>query len=221
MRSPQGCQAINQLEQQHLANISTPTLFNTRLQKEKAKLLNVIGDDYNLYCKLNCYYCKFLLNTGGQVSLLSKDLLEKNISKFEILDLMELLDDGTKFRIQWGNSPNIQFVGWVNQEIQLESSDTTLSNMPTPCDVRLHRKANFRFDVIKEMLQDNQQKDALVKILTKSFGKSSKAQTIFKSMRQENQSELVYNKKWMRVPANTSITASCKANMGMLDLSHH
>ena len=77
------------------------------------------------------------------------------------------------------------------------------------------------FHVIKEMLQDDQQKDVLVNILKKSFGKSSKVQTIFKSMQQENQPELVYNKKWMRVPANTSITVSCKANMGILDRSHH
>ena len=45
------------------------------------------------------------------------------------------------------------------------------------------------------MLQDDQQKDALVNILTKSFGKSSKVQAIFKSMQQEHQAESVYTKK--------------------------
>ena len=128
-----------------------------------------------------------MLDTGGQVSLLSKDLLQKNISKFEILDLMELLDDGTKLKIQSGNSANIPFVRWVNQEIQLESSDTTLSNIPLHVTSDYIERPILGFDVIKEMLQDNQQKDALVNILTTSFGKSSKVQTIFKSMRQENQ----------------------------------
>ena len=112
---------------------------------------------------------------------------------------MELLDDGTKLKIQSGNSANIPFVGWVNQEIQLESSDTTLPNIPLHVTSDYIERPILGFDVIKEMLQDNQQKDALVNILTTSFGKSSKVQTIFKSMRQENQSELVYSKKWMRV----------------------
>ena len=35
-------------------------------------------------------------------------------------------------------------------------------------------------------------------------------------MQQENQAQLVYTKKWMKVPANTSIKVSCKTNLGML-----
>ena len=93
-----------------------------------------------------------MLDTGGQVSLLSKDLLQKNISKFEILDLMELLDDGTKLKIQSGNSANLPFVGWVNQEIQLESSDTTLSNIPLHVTSDYIERPILGFDVIKEML---------------------------------------------------------------------
>ena len=61
------------MEQQHIANRSKQTTFNTQLPKEKAKLVNVIDDECNLYCKLNNYYCKSLLETGDQVSLLSKD----------------------------------------------------------------------------------------------------------------------------------------------------
>ena len=37
----------------------------------------------------------------------------------------------------------------------------------------------------------------------------------FKSMQHENQEEPVYTKKWMKAPANKSI--SCKANLGMFD----
>ena len=40
----------------------------------------------NLYCKQNNYYCKLLLHTESQVSLLSKDWLQKNISNFEMLN---------------------------------------------------------------------------------------------------------------------------------------
>ena len=42
-------------------------------------------------------------------------------------------------------------------------------------------------------------------------------QAIFKSMQQENQAESVYTKKWMKVSTNTSITVSCKADLGKLD----
>ena len=61
------------MEQQHIANRSKQTTFNTQLPKEKAKLVNVIDDECNLYCKLNNYYCKSLLETVDQVFLLSKD----------------------------------------------------------------------------------------------------------------------------------------------------
>ena len=52
----------------------------------------------------------------------------------------------------------------------------------------------LEFNVIKEMLHDDQQKDALVNIPTKLFGKSNN-QAIFKSMKQENKAEPVYTKK--------------------------
>ena len=118
------CQTINHLEQQHLVNISKQITYNTQLPKENGKL------ECNLYCKLNNYYCKLFLDTGAQVSVISKDWLQKNVSKFKILDLRERLDDGNKSRVQWGNSTNMPFVGWVNLEIQLGSSDTKLSNIP-------------------------------------------------------------------------------------------
>ena len=54
-------------------------------------------------------------------------------------------------------------------------------------------------------------------MLIKPFEKSSKVQAKFKTMHQENQAERVYTKKWMKVPANTSISVSCKANLGIVD----
>ena len=51
------------------------------------------------------------------------------------------------------------------------------------------------FNVINDMLQDDQQKDALFNILGKSFGKLSKVQAIIEPMQQENQAEPVYTRK--------------------------
>ena len=42
------CQTINCLEKQHLANISNQTTFNTQFPKEKAKLVDVINNEYSL-----------------------------------------------------------------------------------------------------------------------------------------------------------------------------
>ena len=71
------CHSINYLEQQHISNISKQTTFNTQLPKEKAKSVNLIGDECNLNCKLNNYYSKLLLDTGAQMHLLSKDWLQE------------------------------------------------------------------------------------------------------------------------------------------------
>ena len=72
------------------------------------------------------------------------------------------------------------------------------------------------FNMIKETLQDNQLKDTLVTVLTKSFRKSLEVQDIFKSMQQESRAEPVYIKKWMKVPVNIIMVMSCKANLGIL-----
>ena len=71
------CHSINYLEQQHISNISKQTTFNTQLPKEKAKSVNLIGDECNLNCKLNNYFSKLLLDTGAQMHLLSKAWLQE------------------------------------------------------------------------------------------------------------------------------------------------
>ena len=71
------------MEQKHLAIISKQTTFNTQLPKEKANLVNIIGDECNLYCKLKDY-CKLLLDTGTQVYL-SRDWLQKTYQNLKYL----------------------------------------------------------------------------------------------------------------------------------------
>ena len=170
------CQAINHLQQQNLANISKEA-FNIHLLMEKAKLVNVIGGECSFYCKLSNYYCKSLLDTGAQVSLLSKGQLQRNISKFEIFDLREFHDDSGKLRVQWRNIKNITLVEWVNIEIQLDGSHMALSNVAFLVTSDYMERPLLRFNVIGKMLQNS-----IVNILTKSLRKSSKVQAIFKSM---------------------------------------
>lgn len=45
------------------------------------------------------------------------------------------------------------------------------------------------------MLQDNQQRNTLVNILTEPVGNSSEVQAIFKLMQQKNQVEPIYTKQ--------------------------
>ena len=158
-----------------------------------------------------------MLHTGVQVSLISKHWLQKNISKFEILDLKKRLDDGDKLQVQWGNSTNIPFVGWVNLKIELEGEDAASSNVPFLVTTDYMDKSILGFYVIMEMPQYYQHKDALVSIFTKLFRKLSKVQAIFKSIQQENQAEPVYTKMWINVQGHPSIRLSCKVNLGMLD----
>ena len=54
------------------SNNILPTYQNKQrsTRKEKAKLVNVIGDECNLNCKLNNFYCKLLSDKETQFSLL-------------------------------------------------------------------------------------------------------------------------------------------------------
>ena len=73
----------------------------------------------------------------------------------------------------WKNT-NIPFARWINKEIQLDGSDGTLSNVILLVTSDNMEMPVLGFNVINEMLPDDQQKYALVNILAKSFGKSSK-----------------------------------------------
>ena len=137
------CQAIFHLGQRHFTNISKQTTFNTQLLKEKAKLINAIGDECNLHCKLNNYYCKLLLDKGLKFLYYSKICYKKHIKIWNI---------GLKRASWWWRQIKSTVVKYHTHTIcwmgQLKNSAWGfrygIIKCTIPCDIRLHWKDNLR-----------------------------------------------------------------------------
>ena len=69
-----------------------------------------------------------LLDTGAQVSIVSKSYLTKNYPELTVKPLKEILENGDSFRVQWGNSTQIPFLGWTSLNVQVgdETNSATL-----------------------------------------------------------------------------------------------
>ena len=59
-------------------------------------------------CLVKCIASKnptvMLLNTGAQISIVSKSYLTKNYPELTVKPLNKILENGDNFRVQWGNS---------------------------------------------------------------------------------------------------------------------
>ena len=60
-----------------------------------------------------------LMDTGAQVFIIEKRFLEKRVPDNKIKPVEDLLDDGDNLRVQWGNSHNIPFRGFVELSVTL------------------------------------------------------------------------------------------------------
>ena len=60
-----------------------------------------------------------LLETGAQVSIVSKSYLTRNYAELTVKPLKEILKNGDSFRIKLGNRTQIPFLGWVSLNIQV------------------------------------------------------------------------------------------------------
>ena len=69
-----------------------------------------------------------LLDAGAQVSIVSKSYLTKNYPELTVKPLKEILENGDSFRVQWGSSTQIPFLGWTSLNVQVgdETNSATL-----------------------------------------------------------------------------------------------
>ena len=74
-------------------------------------------------CLVKCIANKdptvMLLDTGAQVSIVSKSFLTKNCPELTVKPLKEILEDGDSFRVQRGNSAQIPFLVWTSLNVQV------------------------------------------------------------------------------------------------------
>ena len=70
--------------------------------KDKPKVAKLVGRKCMLQCRLNNIVMLVLLDTGAQVSIFQKRVLEERFRDNKIKPVEDLLDDGGNLRVQWG-----------------------------------------------------------------------------------------------------------------------
>ena len=94
------CTSIATLAKKHNRNILQDKSFPAHLSlKEKAKLVKIVGEKCLMQCELSGVLRNFLLDTGGQVSIVSEKYLLENFINAEIRAISEILDGHDLLRV--------------------------------------------------------------------------------------------------------------------------
>ena len=114
------CQAINTLEKERWRKVNDKSTYNTILPyQDKGKVAGLVGEKCLIRCSVNNQSVEMLLDTCVQVSIVSRSYLKRNYPDLPVKPLSDILDDQDSFRVQWGNSTEIPFLGWVNMSVQI------------------------------------------------------------------------------------------------------
>ena len=125
-------------------------------------------------CLVKCIASKnptvMLLNTGAQVSIVSKSYLTKNYPDLTVKPLKEILEDGDNCRVQWGNSTQIPFLGGTSLNVQVgdEINSTTL-DVPYLVTSGEIEYPIIGFNAIREIVKTNNDTQMLKKIFENVF----------------------------------------------------
>ena len=88
--------------------------------KQKAKLVKLVGRKCLVTCHLNSAAEKCLWDTGAMVSLISESWLKKNHPDLMIKDVSELLEEYPGLNLEAANGSEMPFSGWVEIELMVE-----------------------------------------------------------------------------------------------------
>ena len=130
------------------------TTFNVTTQSRVASL---VGEKCLLNCLLNGQkQTLFRLDSGAQVSMMSKQYVDSHYPDLIIRSMNDILDDCDASRIQWGNTSDIPFCGWVDINVSVpgnNNKDELKVPFPITTDVIDHPISGF--NAIKIMIQNH------------------------------------------------------------------
>lgn len=114
------CKSISTLlEDQKRKIYDRGSYANHLTPKQKAETAGLVGERCIISCSLNNIKSKVLLDTGAQVSIIGKDYLRIHMENQQPQNISDLLDNADSLRVQWGDSSDIPFEGWIPLKVAL------------------------------------------------------------------------------------------------------
>ena len=151
------CQSIIQLKQQHKNELFNKNSYQTACSmKDKPEVAKLVGEKSMLQCRSKGIVMPVLMDTGLQVSIMEKRVLEERFPDNKIKSVEDLLNNGDNLRVQWGNSHDIPFRGFVELPVTL-GEDRSLQKLNILFLVTTERlnKIILGFNAIKMLAQLN------------------------------------------------------------------
>ena len=191
--------------------------------KDKPKVAKLVGEKCMLQCRLNDIMMPVLMDTGAQVSIIEKRVLEERFPDNKIKPVEDLLDDGDNLRVQWGNSHGIPFRGFLELSVTL-GEDQSLQKLNVPFLVTTERlnQTILGFNAIKMLVQLNGNLELLHEMIYQSVGNelqdnvSAFVDLIQGTKEQENFTVKVKGKDIV-ISADKLLQVHCKADVGYID----
>ena len=192
-------------------------------QHEREKVVGLVGEKCLVKCIANKNPTAMLLDSGAQVSIVSKSYLTKNYPELTVKPMKEILENGDSFRVQWGNSTQIPFLGWtscLNVQVGDETNSATL-DVPYLVTSGEIEYPILGFNAIREIVKINNDTQMLKKIFENVFS-STDHQKIdslvnFITTEWEAQTSVIIRGKVIAIPVGKVLHVQCKADVGFLE----
>ena len=123
--------------------------------KNYQKIVKLIGDKCLITCSLQGTKMQALLDTGAQVSIISKSILAEHFPEEEIHDVSELLGSDTALDLKTANGSALPYSGYVVLSFSLQ--DGTSNNLKVPMLVTNTTIDNviIGYNVLEEMINSH------------------------------------------------------------------
>ena len=163
------------------------------------------------------------MDTGAQVSIIEEKMLQEQFPDVKIRSVSELLDDGDALRVQWGNSYDIPFRGFVDLEVTLEDEPSQKINVPFFVTTKRLNHTILGFNAVKTLIMQNNNSDLLSNLICNSEGDEVSKNKIrafvdlVKSTKEYENIEVKVKGKDLIIPAGKLVQVSCKADVGYID----
>ena len=184
--------------------------------------MGLVGEKCLVKCIANKNPTAMLLDSGAQVSIVSKSYLTKNYPELTVKPMKEILENGDSFRVQWGNSTQIPFLGWTSLNVQVgdETNSATL-DVPYLVTSGEIEYPILGFNAIREIVKINNDTQMLKKIFENVFS-STDHQKIdslvnFITTEWEAQTSVIIRVKVIAIPVGKVLHVQCKADVGFLE----
>ena len=210
---------------QNRANGEYKTFVSHLTPSKYTKIAKLVGRWCTVRCLLNDIESQVLWDTGAQVSILSREIMEKFFNKTTVRDISELIDKELNSTV--GNGTKITYSGWVEIEVRLTSSSKDEPSVMVPF---LITNENLEYhilgyNVIEELVQP-------VNLLDDQSTHVAAVQASFQDLDEIVLLDLIEliqgtkadrlctiksSKRDVVIPAKRTVQVNCRANTGPVE----